>query len=258
MTEFPVQAGSPRELLRATRELTRRVRSAQRGTWFPLLLLGGLVFASIPLVRFGPLTVDCRGLIQHPTALTCTPNGTTCHQGAGGGLTRACSGYPTLLFIYWPVALLLAYAAIAAFYSHRSRTRGVGTAIGRYAVAGVVIALLVTAAALWQLNEPQVLRGSVLPDRLASAYFGIGLGLLVLAWVERNPALLAFTAVYLAVVLVPVTFGWSPGDVSRWVLVPRIVIAGTMLLLGAIGFGIAALARRRAQPPEIAAEPPAL
>ena len=243
MTDFMGWAGSPRELLNATRELSRQVRAAQRGTWFPLLILGALVFASIPLVRFGPLTVGCRGPIQNPAALTCTPNGTPCHQ-AGGAAIRVCAGYPTLLFVYWPVVLVLAYAAIAAFYIHRSRARGVGTVIGRYAVIGATIALLVTAAALWEVHEPQLLRGSTLPGRLASAYFGIGLALLALAWVERNRVLLVFTAIYLVVVLVPVTFGWSAGDVSRWVLVPRVVIAGTVLLLGAAGFAVAELFRR--------------
>jgi hypothetical protein len=246
MTDFSDRTSSPRELLRATRELTQQVRAAQRGTWFPLLLLGTLVFASIPLLRFGPLTVGCRGVIQRPAAaLTCAPNGIPCHQLVGGAAGGVCAGYPTLLFVYWPIVLVLAYAAIAAFYLRRSRARGVGTAIGRYAVIGAAIAVLVTAAALWEVHEPQLVRGSSLPGRLASASFGIGLGLLVLAWVERNRILLVFTAIYVAVVLVPVTFGWSLGDSSRWVLVPRVVVAGAVLVLGAVGFAIAELVRLR-------------
>ena len=37
-----------------------------------------------------------------------------------------CTVYPALL-VYWPTALVLAYAAIAAFYIRRSQARGVGT-----------------------------------------------------------------------------------------------------------------------------------
>ena len=70
-----------------------------------------------------------------------------------------------------------------------------------------------------------------------------GLDLQRLARLERNVALFTFTVGYLAVVLVPINFGWvGHGDNTRMYWVPGQVISGTVLLLGAIGF---ALARRR-------------
>ena len=65
----------------------------------------------------------------------------------------------------------------------------------------------------------------------------IGLGLLVLAWAERNIALLGFTLGYLVIVLVPVTFGWVAAP--PWTYIPHLVIPGGVLLLGAIGFALA-------------------
>jgi hypothetical protein len=43
MTDLPaLPSGTPRELLSSSRALSRRVQAAQRGAWFPLLIL--LVF----------------------------------------------------------------------------------------------------------------------------------------------------------------------------------------------------------------------
>ena len=66
----------------------------------------------------------------------------------------------------------------------------------------------------------------------------IGVALLVLAWLERHVALLVFALGYLAVVLVPINFGWgTPGSQSAFV--PMLVISGGVLLLGAAGFALA-------------------
>jgi len=81
--------------------------------------------------------------------------------------------------------------------------------------------------------------------RLASPSGAIGLALLVLAWAERNRALLVFTLGYLVIVLVPITFGWVM-PLSPWSFLPRLVIQGSVLLLGGIGF---ALAQRPARLP---------
>ena len=73
----------------------------------------------------------------------------------------------------------------------------------------------------------------------------IGLALLVLAWLERHVALLLFALVYLAVVLVPINFGWGVHWGGRWEFAPSLVISGGVLLLGSAGF---ALAQRLRQP----------
>lgn len=132
--------------------------------------------------------------------------------------------------------------------SPRSGARGVGTRVRPYVTAGIIIAVVVTCASLWAVHHPPVggygilwLHGpqsSGLFLRLASPAGAIGLALLVLAWAERNRALLVFTLGYLVIVLVPITFGWAI-TLSPWSFLPRLVIQGSVLLLGGIGFALA-------------------
>ena len=181
-----------------------------------------MTFASIPVYRYG----------GHHLA-TCVVT--------GPGL-RACTIYSNGEFVYWPVALVLAYAVIAAFYIRRSRAQGIETRVRPYVIAGIIIAVALTGAALWELHNPSA-SGPVglhgLSQRLATPVCAIGLALLVLAWAERNRALLLLTLAYLAVVLVPVSFGWVMGPLSHWYFVPRLVIDGSVLLFGGIGFALA-------------------
>jgi hypothetical protein len=218
---LPPQDG-PRELLSATRRLTRQVRQAQRGTWFPLLLFAVLTLASIPVALNSRHPIDCRV----------------------NSVGRVCIAFSLGSYVYWPLALVLAYAAIAVFYVYRARERGVGTRVRPYVITGVIIAVLATGASLWLVTHPGVVgyplaapspAGKLL-YRLVSPEGAIGLALLVLAWVERNRALLVFGLGYLAVV----GFGWILAPHAFW---PIQVITAAMLLLGSIGF---ALAERRA------------
>jgi hypothetical protein len=219
-------AGDPHELLRAVRDLTRQVRIAQRGAWFPLLVLGAITLAVIPVYRYAP-----RGLGR-------------CGPGPRLG-TSICSVAIPGVLVYWPVALVLAYAAIATFYAHRSRQRGVGTPARPYVAAGVAIAAGASAAALWRAYHPRLPLTSgqihaaplsLIGYGLASPVAAIGLALLVLAWVERNQALLAFTLVYLAI-----TVALSSRVIhsaSPWAFLPQLLIPAAVLLLGSAGFGV--------------------
>jgi hypothetical protein len=221
-TQTAYPGDDPRQLLSNTRELAQRVREAQRATWFPLLVLAAVTFAAIPVYRYG----------GHHLA-TCV---------ATGPGRRACSVYTNAEFVYWPVALALAYVVIAAFYIRRSRARGIETRVRPYAIAGIIIAVALTGAALWELLNPSAsgpVGLSSLPLRLATPACAIGLALLVLAWAERNRALLLLTLGYLAVVLAPINFGEGKSPLSHFL--PELAIHGTVLLLGGIGF---ALARR--------------
>jgi hypothetical protein len=157
---------------------------------------------------------------------------------------RICAAYSTWVFVYWPIALVPAYMAIAAFYIRRSQARGIGTRVRPYVIAGIIVAVAVTAAALWEVHNPAVggqnpLALPGLLPRLASAGCAIGLALLVLAWAEGSRALLLLTLGYLAVVLVPISFGWVMVPRSPWYFLPRLVIEGSVLLLGSIGFALA-------------------
>jgi hypothetical protein len=211
----------PRRLLSSTRELAQRVRKEQRATWFPLLVLAAVTFAAIPVLRYS-------GRHLGPCAAT------------GPGLT-VCTVYPNAQFVYWPIALVLAYVAIAAFYIYRSRERGIETRVRPYAIAGIIIAVALTGAALWEVH---VAPSATVRNLMGLSGFGrglasevpIGLALLVLAWAERNRALLLLTLAYLAVVLLPITFR-TP--IPYWNLMPQLVTGGTVLLLGGIGFALA-------------------
>jgi hypothetical protein len=220
MTTETAQPGDePRRLLSSTRELAQRVRKQQRATWFPLLVLAALAFASIPVRRYSGHHLDCLAM----------PGG------------RICRVYSDAEFVYWPIALMLAYVAIAAFYIRRSRARGIGTRVRPYAIAGIVIAVALTGVAVWELHSPLADQSPMglgsLPYRLASPGAAIGLALLVLARAERNRALLLLTLAYLAAVLVPITFGRVQHD-PPWYSFP-LVFQGALLLLGGIGFALA-------------------
>ncbi|WP_027346860.1 hypothetical protein [Hamadaea tsunoensis] len=219
--------GDPHRLLAEARDLARRVRVDQRVTWLPLLVLAVVTFAAIPVMRYGTHHIDCTQT----------------------GDLRVCKVTHPAAAIYWPIALLAAYAVIAAGYVRVARERGVGTRIRPYAVTGAAIAVAMTLIEVWIMHNLTVTPPNALPEYVNTAFRligmsgAIGIGLLVLAWLERSLALLLFTAAYLAVVLIPVTFGWRLGGATQvWAFLPTLTIDGGVLLLGAIGF---ALARRR-------------
>ena len=225
MTSDVVPAGGdPRRLLADVRDLTRRVRLAQRVTWFALLVLAAVTFVAIPIDRYG-LVSSCES----------TATGTFCHEWHRGAT------------IYWPPALLVAYAAIAVWSVRVARVRGLGARILPYVVTGV--ALTVVHATAWLLvrlyfdSHPAPVHPFpgwvMLLDRLVTPAGTIGVALLVLAWLERHVALLLFTLVYLGAVLPPFTFG--PGYPPMSVV--QQVINGTVLL-GGIGFAVARRWRR--------------
>jgi hypothetical protein len=215
-TDSAYPGDDPHQLLSSARELAQRVRKQQRATWFPLLVFAVLTFASLPVRRYSGHHLDCQAV------------------------PRICTVYSDAEFVYWPIALVLAYVAIAAFYIRRSRARGIETRVRPYAIAGIIIAVALTGAALWELHNPPVgnpMGLSGLPYRLASPGAAIGLALLVLAWAERNRALLLLTLAYLVAVLAPITFGGVQHH-PVWYSYP-VVFQGSVLLLGGIGFALA-------------------
>jgi len=224
MTTDSVPAGGdPSRLLSEVRGLARRVRVDQRVTWFALLVLAAVTFVGIPF--------DWYFLVFH-----CAGDGTACQFSRQGVL------------YYWPPALLLAYAAIAVCYVRVARARGLGARVTPYALTGVALTVLFTAAwvaaRLYFPTHPHQFPYWVLVlDRLIAPWGTIGVALLVLARLERNVRLLVFTLGYLTVVLVPIDFGWHWGA-FRTSFLPQQIINGTVLLLGAIGFALAGRRRR--------------
>ncbi|GIG90407.1 hypothetical protein [Plantactinospora endophytica] len=225
MTTDPVPAGAdPRRLLSDVRTLAHRVRVDQRVTWFALLVLAAVTFVGIPF--------DYYFLV-----LRCVGDGTGCQFSRQGVL------------YYWPPALLLAYAAIAVCYLRVARARGVGARVLPYALTGVGLTVLFTAAwiaaRMYFPTHPQQFPEWVLVlDRLIAPWGTIGVALLVLARLERNVGLLVFTLGYLTVALVPIDFGWHWQGRDDTAFLPQQIVNGTVLLLGAIGFALAGRRRR--------------
>ncbi|MFJ8430262.1 hypothetical protein ACIQ9P_03050 [Kitasatospora sp. NPDC094019] len=241
-------SGAPQEVLAGLGDLTRRVRAAQRGAWFPLLLFGVLTLGGILVDR---LTFEVRTVTDCPSA----PDAA---DAAAVGCTLVKHGSP----LYWTIGFAVVYAATALHYVRGSRRRGVGTPVLPYVLAGAGLVALVAATAfwgvrygaeapgarldLWGLNLDPRSGATQLLERFLGGAAAVGLPLLVLARVERSPALLLFALAYLVVELVPVTVGWTGiGLSSPWGGVPRLIVPGLFLLFGALGFALAQLPRQR-------------
>jgi hypothetical protein len=233
--DLPASAEAARETLSATRRLTQRVRRAQRGTWFPLVLLGLAVIAAVPVYRSGRHEVACDPAAGARGGVQIIHEG-TCVQVVGRPVG-----------VYWLLAFVLAYAAIAVFYAYRARARGVGTRVLPYAGCGLAAGLVSGIVAAWarQLD----LDGYLPTGPVAVAMVplvSIGLSLFVLALVERNRPLMRFAVGYLVVALLacgvgarlvglnlPAIFG------PTWGFLPALLVAGGVLLLGGAGFAVA-------------------
>ena len=223
---------TPDALLSDAADLRRVVRSAQRATWFPLAVFAVLTLLALPVVRSAHRTETCSGS-GHP------PLG-----------TRVCSVYTSASFVYWPIALIVGYAVIVAFYRWRAQRVGVGSRIQPYVIAGVALAVVLTAVAIYHAHNPGDVNNLFgirlspnsamfrVENRLVTPEAAIGIGLLILAWVERSVLLLAFTIVYLVVLASGARFGWSPSLRSSASMDPRIVIPGLLLAAGAALFAL--------------------
>ena len=225
-TDSVPAAGDARRLLAEVRDLTRQVRVAQRVTWLPLLVLAVVTFGAIPVYRLSrPVTYDC-------------------YSVDAGDVCRVF--HPAE--VYWLVALAVAYVVIARGYLRVARERGVGTRVLPYVITGGVLAvvvflLLMLGAGAW-IADPQELldpsTGLQVLFRLLTAAGAIGLGLLVLAWLERRITLLLVAAVYLLVVLMPVSSGWG----GQWADAPQLALNGAVLLAASAGYAVEQRLRR--------------
>jgi hypothetical protein len=239
MTDQPAgSVDTARQVLSTTRQLTRRVRRAQRSTWFPLVLLGLVVVASAPFYRLGRHVVTCDPVLGARGGVQIIDRG-TCVQVVG---------WP--VGVYWILAFVLAYVAIAAFYVYRARSRGVGARVLPYVGSGIAAGLVFGIASAWtqQLNLDGYLPTGPVAVGMVPL-ISIGLALFVLARVERNWPLLAFAIGYLVVALLACGIGMRRLGLNvgsnlgpMWSFLPGLVVAGGVLLLGGMGF---ALAERR-------------
>src|SRR5262249_13019944 len=161
----------------------------------------------IPFARYGGHFATCRPVL------------------VAGRTDRSCLGGAG---VYWPIALVLAYTAIAVFYIRRSRARGVGTRVRPYATAGIIVAGLGAAPSgsvppvrAWPLHSPPPRATGAGP--LAGPGATIGRPLLVLAGPERTRAPLALTVGYLAIALIPASLGWGIRLSPPWGFLPYLI-----------------------------------
>jgi hypothetical protein len=243
--EMAAAPDSPREVLAGLGDLNRKVLAAQRGAWFPLLLFGVLTVGGI--------------LVDHATF---NARAVPCPAGHGpGGVATDCVLTRQGSAVFWSLGHLLAYATIAFFYLRRSRGRGVGTQIRPYVLCGIGIAVLFGVTAFWanaHLSTPpatidfwglRLQPGAGLTmvlERFTGEAVSVGVPLLVLSWVERSRALLLFALAFLVIELTPIGTGWPPiPPSSTWSGLSNLAIPAVFLLLGALGFALTQLPRRR-------------
>lgn len=228
-TSEPV--GDPKDLLADTRALARRVRRAQRSTWFALLVLGVVVLAAIPFYRYG-----------HYGPSHC--------QTSADGRINVCVPHSVLVLWYWPVALVAGYALIGATLARQARARGVGSRVRPYVIVGIVLAVVATLVTLWHLRYPLSWAQFAVPyvgptsplvpqlNRLIGPTGVIGLALLVLARVQRSRALAVFGVVYLYAVMISVHAARSIAVLSPWLFLPSLLWPGVLLLVGSGVFAV--------------------
>jgi len=232
MTNQPsVDEGDARQQLARAHELAQQVRRSQRATWFPLLVFAALTFLSIPVIRLG-----------HPDVVACRSTGTL-PNGVPG---RVCVVHNTATWIYWPIALVVAYVLIAAFYRYQAQARGLSSRVQPYVIAGVGITVVLTGVAVWASHRVLIGQRDLLGWHVDAGEFyrfigpaaTIGLALFVLAYIERSLALFAVTLGYLFVVVAPFNSG-RVASTSPWGFAPQIALDGAVLLAAAIGFALA-------------------
>lgn len=228
-----------RQALSATRDLTHRVRLAQRKTWFPLVLLGVVVLAAVPFYRLGRHVVTCDPMLGARGGVQII------HQGACVQVDGRPAG------LYWILAFVLAYTAIAAVYLHRARSRGVGARILPYVGAGIGTGLVCGIAAAWSHELDLAGRWPAGPVAIGMVpLLSIGLTLFVLARLERNAALLVLTLGYTVIALLACGIGTRGSGMNAaagfgpvWGFLPGLLAAAAVLLLGGAGFALAERAR---------------
>ncbi|MER7770231.1 hypothetical protein [Kitasatospora sp. NPDC096140] len=214
-----LQQGGPAELLAATNGLRARARSRLSGAGVPLLGLGLLALAAIPVAgqafNFG---ANGRDITSYPAfayaQLTglCVPHapGAACEKDEFAGAVLRC-----LAWGVWFALLPLAWFALARWYRRRGEARGIvprrTTWLGATAGVGALAAAVVLARVLVDSRRFDL---GLLVNTYASPWYVLGVGLFVLGLAERSPLVagagLLHTALLSAYLSAPWESGWLP------------------------------------------------
>ena len=253
--------GDPSQLLGEVRAIRGRARLARHAYWFPLLLFGLLICASVPfylppsrskLVRLPHSRHPVRAGMYH------APPGPrflqSAYLGGFGMLSSRGTAY------YWLGAMLLGIAATVLWYRWRGNRVGLRTPARGYLITGLIIVALALLIPLAGRGGMMLIMPGDLVIRGTFPFVLIGLGLCFLAWAERSVGLAVIAAVYLALALLAslydiqnVFYNWlgvSLGPTAG--ALPNVLLPALVLLLA--GAGAWVVQRRNRAPAEWAPE----
>ncbi len=214
--------GEPGALLSDVSRLRRQARSARHAYWFPLVIFGVLICASVPFYIQPP---PRSGVFR-----------------SGGPFLPALGGFPYPgwrggLAYYWLAAIIAGLVLTGLWYRWHGRKVGLVTPSRGYLITGAILALLALAPWL-PLPGDLVIRGTF-------PFVIIGLGLWMLVWAERSWALLAIVVVYTGTALLASLYdienvvfrlGWIPvGSQWRLAALPNVLLPALVLLVAGGG-----------------------
>jgi len=156
-----------RDLLDEADRARSRARAGRRGAWFALTVFGALVLAAAPLYIAREITTY--------------PDGSSMWVSGGWWVS-----------LYWLIAAPLGYLVCVRYYRRRAERTGVAGAIWPWVATGLGL------FALMAFVPPGVVAGWIPAFAVgwtSLPLFALAGGFLVLAWLERNPYLAAFSIV---------------------------------------------------------------
>jgi hypothetical protein len=160
---------------------------------------------------------------------------------------------PTAVSFYWLLTLPIGFLVCGAWYWLRRRSRGIATSVVPFVIIGLLFVVLGVLASPgteqtlhtgFQLRVVLGVLGSGFSNRGAGPLTVIGLGLLVLSYLERSWKLAVFCVGYVALALLAnlydlgnltASLGWYAGVHETQL---SVALAGLYLLVGGFAFGL--------------------
>jgi hypothetical protein len=233
------------DALQEAKNWRSRTRAVRHGYWFPLVMFGLLTLAAAPLFWAKDLSPCPHGEVTCTFSVTGGPLGNPFAQSPlNVGLGRWIS-------LYWVLAVPLGYVATVFYYRHRARRTGVAGRVWPAVVVGLALSVLMVGSfesrgwlhlpghPTWGLPVPILL----LQGRGLDPLLVIGIGVGILARLERSRALAVFAGMFFALALLANLYdlqnqvyrlGWHLPAGAGYL--PNVVLPGLFLLVGGIGF----------------------
>jgi len=228
----------PAALLSEMRMLRRQARATRRGYWFPLVLFGLLGCGCIPFYLW-PGPGHLPGFLGGPAIAPST----VFLGGYGGPNTDPYLAY------YWLAALCAGLLLTLLWYQWHARRVGLATPARSTVITLAALLFLVIGipplARVPGLHWLSVLMPGDIVIRGTFPFLIVAVGLGVLAWAERSPALTVITVVFCGAALLSslydvenilFRFGWNPSP-GQWRLtfLPNVLLPALVLLFAGAG-----------------------